>query len=365
MKRRSFLKMAVAALAAPRLARAESERVLRFIPRSDLTALDPVWTSVYVTRNHGYLVFDTLYGQDSSFQVQPQMVEGAVTEQDGRVWRLKLCDGLLFHDDTPVLARDCVASIRRWAKRDAFGQTLMLATDELSAGDDRTILLRLEAPLPALARCARQDGHQYAADHARAAGEYRSLQAGDRDGGQRPVPLPPRGAARRRAGRLSALREISPARARRPRSGGRPQDRSFRQDRMERDPGRCDGRLRHAEGRGGLVGAAGLRSPAASGALARARDFDRRGDGQYRLAAHEPALPALRQSRDPARLSRRPRPSRVHGGRGRGRRQGLARSCRRLRAGYADGERGQPLGNHRATRRCEGEARNREGWLSR
>ena len=154
MKRRTFLTMAAGALAAPlaapSLVRAESESVLRFIPQSDLTALDPVWTSVYVTRNHGYLVFDTLYGQDSSFRVQPQMVEGAVTEQDGRVWRLKLREGLLFHDGTPVLARDCVASIRRWAKRDAFGQTLMLNTDELSAGDDRTIVFRLKAPFPFL-----------------------------------------------------------------------------------------------------------------------------------------------------------------------------------------------------------------------
>jgi peptide/nickel transport system substrate-binding protein len=150
VKRRSFLKLAAGALAAPGLVRAEGESVLRFIPQSDLTALDPVWTSVYVTRNHGYLVFDTLYGQDSSFRVQPQMVEGAVTEQDGLVWRLKLREGLLFHDGAPVLARDCVASIRRWAKRDAFGQTLMLTTDELSAPDDRTILFRLKAPFPLL-----------------------------------------------------------------------------------------------------------------------------------------------------------------------------------------------------------------------
>src|SRR5271167_944161 len=112
MKRRTFLKMAAGAattaVAAPALVRAESSRVLRFIPQSDLTALDPVWTSVYVTRNHGYLVFDTLYGQDSNFRAQPQMVAGHVTEPDGLVWRLTLRDGLRFHDDTPVLARDCV-----------------------------------------------------------------------------------------------------------------------------------------------------------------------------------------------------------------------------------------------------------------
>ena len=110
-------------LAAPSIAKAEAARVLRFIPQADLAALDPVWTSVYVTRNHGYMVFDTLYGQDSAFRTQPQMVEGATTGRDGLEWRLRLRDGLRFHDGTPVLARDCVASIRRWGRRDAFGQT--------------------------------------------------------------------------------------------------------------------------------------------------------------------------------------------------------------------------------------------------
>jgi peptide/nickel transport system substrate-binding protein len=154
MQRRQFLRTAAIGaalpLAAPKTVRADSARVLRFIPQADVTALDPVWTSVYVTRNHGYLVFDTLYGQDSSFGVQPQMVEGATTEQDGKLWKLRLREGLLFHDGTPVLARDCVASIRRWARRDAFGQTLMAVTDDLSAADDRTIVFRLKAPFPFL-----------------------------------------------------------------------------------------------------------------------------------------------------------------------------------------------------------------------
>lgn len=151
MKRRTFLGAgASATLARPALVRAETQSVLRFIPQADVTVLDPVWSSVYVTRNHGYLVFDTLYGQDSHFRVRPQMVAGHTTEQDGRLWRLTLRDGLRFHDNTPVLARDCVASILRWSKRDAFGQTLMLMTDELSAPDDRTIQFRLKQPFPLL-----------------------------------------------------------------------------------------------------------------------------------------------------------------------------------------------------------------------
>jgi peptide/nickel transport system substrate-binding protein len=157
VKRRNLLHAGAAALtipvlglARPNIARSAGTSVLKFIPQADLAVLDPVWTTAYVTRNHAMLVFDTLYGTDRRLQPQPQMVEGANTSQDGREWKLTLRDGLKFHDGSKVLARDCVASIQRWSKRDAFGQALMAATDELSAPDDRTIRFRLKQPFPLL-----------------------------------------------------------------------------------------------------------------------------------------------------------------------------------------------------------------------
>ena len=146
MRRRHLL----AAAAAPALLRAQTATTLRFIPQQDLITFDPVTTLAYITRNHGYMVFDTLYGMDAQFRPQPQMVEGHTVGDDGRLWRLRLRDGLWFHDGTPVLARDCVASIRRWARRDPFGTTLLESTDELSAPDDRTIQFRLKRPFPLL-----------------------------------------------------------------------------------------------------------------------------------------------------------------------------------------------------------------------
>ena len=139
-----------AALAAPALAQGNAARTLKFIPQADLTVLDPIWTTAYVTRNHGLAVFDTLYGTDAAYAAQPQMVAGHTVEDDGKLWRLTLRPGLSFHDGSPVLARDCVASITRWAKRDAMGQTLMAYTDELSAPDDRTIQFRLKKPFALL-----------------------------------------------------------------------------------------------------------------------------------------------------------------------------------------------------------------------
>ena len=83
-------------------------------------------------------------------QPQPQMAQGAVTEDGGNTWRITLRDGLTFHDGERVLARDCAASIRRWGARDSFGQTMLAATNEISAPDDRTIQIRLSRPFPLL-----------------------------------------------------------------------------------------------------------------------------------------------------------------------------------------------------------------------
>jgi peptide/nickel transport system substrate-binding protein len=153
VQRRTFLAASAATLAAPMLAQAQSQRTLKFIPQADLAVLDPVWTTATVTQNHGFLVFDTLYGQtgpEGGHGAVPQMLAGHSVEDGGRTWRLTLRDGLLFHDGQRVLARDCVASIRRWGVRDGFGQALMARTDALSAQDDRTILFRLKAPFALL-----------------------------------------------------------------------------------------------------------------------------------------------------------------------------------------------------------------------
>lgn len=150
MRRRDFMALGAAALAAPRLAKGQSRQVLRFVPRTDLSVLDPIWTTTYQTRDHAFLVFDTLFGMDGAFRPVPQMLESAGVEADGLLWTLRLRDGLRFHDGEKVLARDCAASIQRWARRDSFGQALLAATEAIEAPDDRTIRIRLKHPFPLL-----------------------------------------------------------------------------------------------------------------------------------------------------------------------------------------------------------------------
>ncbi|MBN8871421.1 MAG: ABC transporter substrate-binding protein [Rhodospirillales bacterium] len=151
MRRRTLLQAAaLAPLARPALAQPAKAATLRFIPQSNLSALDPIWTTATVTTNHAYYVYDTLYAADSNLRPHPQMAEGHEVSADGRTWRIKLREGLVFHDGEPVRARDCIASIQRWGKRDSMGQLLSTAVADWRAPDDRTIELVLSRPFPLL-----------------------------------------------------------------------------------------------------------------------------------------------------------------------------------------------------------------------
>ena len=136
--------LAAAALAA--LGLPAHAQTLRAVMHSDLRVIDPIITTAYITRNHGYMVYDTLFALDENFEVQPQMAEGYEVSDDGLVYTITLREGLTFHDGAPVTAADAVASIERWAERDGMGQKLMDFVDTLEAADDRTITLTLSEP---------------------------------------------------------------------------------------------------------------------------------------------------------------------------------------------------------------------------
>ena len=146
--RRRHLLAGLGALAAPSIVKAQSSRVLRFVPTPAVSYMDPVWT----TANFGVatVVFESLYSVDENLQPRPQMAAGHTIEDGGKRWIIKLRDGLRFHDNEPVLARDCAASIGRWMKRDASGKTLAQRLDSLEAPDDRTVVFRLKKPFPQL-----------------------------------------------------------------------------------------------------------------------------------------------------------------------------------------------------------------------
>lgn len=148
MKRFSLLGAAAllaCGLAAGQPAQAQA-KTLRMVPHADLKTLDPLFNTAYITRNHGYMVFDTLFAQDSQGLPKPQMVESWTASPDGKAWTFKLRPGLKFNDGTPVTAEDCIASLQRWAKKDTMGQALMAAGAELAATGPDSFSLTLKQP---------------------------------------------------------------------------------------------------------------------------------------------------------------------------------------------------------------------------
>src|SRR5882672_5049024 len=121
-------------------------KVLRFVQNGNLTILDPIWTTAYVTRNHGYLIYDTLFASDESNTVKPQMVDKYDVSPDKTLWTFTLRDGLEWHDGKPVTAEDCVASLKRWQARDPMGQKLADFVVEWKPVDSKTFTLKLKEP---------------------------------------------------------------------------------------------------------------------------------------------------------------------------------------------------------------------------
>jgi peptide/nickel transport system substrate-binding protein len=135
--------VAAAALGAPSVHAQKHSKTIRFVAQADLKILDPVWTTAYITRNHGYLVYDTLFGTDETRQIKPQMVDHSTVSADGMKYTFTLRDGLRWHDGQPVGSEDCVESLKRWGKKDRFGGLLMAHTGKIASVDRKTFTLEL------------------------------------------------------------------------------------------------------------------------------------------------------------------------------------------------------------------------------
>lgn len=128
---------------APQAAQAQT---IRAVMHSDLKILDPIWTTAYIVRNHGYMIYDTLFSVDSNQKVHPQMVDKYEISADKLTYTFTLRDGLAWHDGPPVTSEDCIASIKRWGARDTMAQKLMSYVDKMEAVNDKTFKLVLKSP---------------------------------------------------------------------------------------------------------------------------------------------------------------------------------------------------------------------------
>lgn len=120
--------------------------VLKIIPSSNLVSLDPMWTTANVTRNHGYMIYDTLFGTDIDGNIKPQMVDSWKISDDSLTWTFVLRDGLKFSDGSPVTSDDVIPSLQRWSTRDSFGSVLASFIDHYQAVDAKTFIITLKEP---------------------------------------------------------------------------------------------------------------------------------------------------------------------------------------------------------------------------
>ena len=142
----SVFALSVLALSAAATSQAfAAGKTITAVMHSDLRVIDPGFTTAYITRDHGYMVYDTLLATDANFKIQPQMADWKVSD-DKLTYTFTLRDGLKWHDGSPVTAEDCVASLKRWGRNDNMGQKLMDFTASIEATDAKTITLKLKEP---------------------------------------------------------------------------------------------------------------------------------------------------------------------------------------------------------------------------
>jgi len=144
MLRRALIVAAALLVAVP--AHAQPSKTLKVVMQSDLKIIDPIWTTAYIVRNHGYLIYDTLFALDAKLEPQPQMVESWTVSDDQLTWTFKLREGLKWHDGQPVTTADVLPSIKRFTDKDTLGGLLAKQTQEMKAVDDRTFQIVLKQP---------------------------------------------------------------------------------------------------------------------------------------------------------------------------------------------------------------------------
>ena len=146
MRKHSLCLLVVVVILASLASPVAAQTTLRVVMHSDLKIVDPIWTTAYISRNHGYMIYDTLFAMDAKGEIQPQMVDKYEVSPDQLTYTLTLRAGLLWHDGTPVTSEDCIASIKRWGAKDSMGQKMMSFVQDFAVVNPQTFQMVLQEP---------------------------------------------------------------------------------------------------------------------------------------------------------------------------------------------------------------------------
>lgn len=140
----------LAGLAGGADAETSDPRVLRVVPQSDLTVIDPVFGAAWISLISGEMIWESLFTWDSKLAPKPMMAQDWSVSPDGLTWRFGLRPGLKFHTGEPVTSNDVLVSMQRWMTLDGLGAKIAAITDSMTAVDDRQIEIRLKKPFPSM-----------------------------------------------------------------------------------------------------------------------------------------------------------------------------------------------------------------------
>jgi peptide/nickel transport system substrate-binding protein len=113
----------------------------------DPPTLDPMSTTADVTATDGQSIFEGLFALDANGVPQPMLATGVNWSDGSLTLTMPLRTGVLFHDGTPMTAADVVASLKRWLKLAALGQSTGPAVKDVVAKDPNTVVIQLASPV--------------------------------------------------------------------------------------------------------------------------------------------------------------------------------------------------------------------------
>lgn len=128
---------------------------LRIANVGEPPAMDAHWTTATIVSiiTHHYL--EPLFTFDDKYAIIPMLADSHKISEDGKLYTIKLRQGVPFHNGKEMTSTDVVASISRWGKIATVGKRLFSQVDSFRAVDKYTVELKMKGPsaivLPALA----------------------------------------------------------------------------------------------------------------------------------------------------------------------------------------------------------------------
>lgn len=124
---------------------AASKSELNIAIAANPPSLDPPTVNANVTGGIGIHIYEALFQMDENYEPQPVLAESYEVSDDGKVYTIKLRQGVKFHNGEEMTADDVVASMNRWVQLSAKAKTL-IGGSVFEKVDDYTVSLTVNEP---------------------------------------------------------------------------------------------------------------------------------------------------------------------------------------------------------------------------